>query len=290
MKTGIVDVGGGQRGIYASGVFDFCLEQNITFDLGIGVSAGSANLSSFAARQHGRNVRFYTQYARRKQYMSLHNFLFHHSYIDLDYVYSVLSNEGGEDPLDFETLQSNPMEMLVVAENALSGEPTYFSKKDMEKNHYDIMKASCAIPYVCKPYEVHGIPYYDGALANPVPVDKALEWGCERVVLILTRPLDYVRSPKRDEKIARRIEKKYPAAAAQFRLRAEKYNRGVQHAKELAAKGNVCIIAPKDTTGLDTLTRDPDALLRFYEQGKNDAKAIIPFLKKAVSEHDSACG
>ena len=76
MKTGIVDVGGGQRGIYASGVFDFCLEQNITFDLGIGVSAGSANLSSFAARQHGRNVRFYTQYARRKQYMSLHNFCF----------------------------------------------------------------------------------------------------------------------------------------------------------------------------------------------------------------------
>lgn len=27
MKTGIVDVGGGMRGIYAAGIFDWCLKQ-----------------------------------------------------------------------------------------------------------------------------------------------------------------------------------------------------------------------------------------------------------------------
>lgn len=35
------------RGIYACGVPDYCLDQNIRFDLGIGISAGSANLVSF---------------------------------------------------------------------------------------------------------------------------------------------------------------------------------------------------------------------------------------------------
>lgn len=39
MKTAVVDVGGGMRGIYAAGVLDYCLDQGITFDLGIGVSA-----------------------------------------------------------------------------------------------------------------------------------------------------------------------------------------------------------------------------------------------------------
>ena len=39
MKTGIVDVGGGLRGIYAVGVLDYCMDQGIAFDLGIGVSA-----------------------------------------------------------------------------------------------------------------------------------------------------------------------------------------------------------------------------------------------------------
>lgn len=48
MKTAVVDVGGGMRGIYAAGVLDYCLDQGITFDLGIGVSAGSANISSLS--------------------------------------------------------------------------------------------------------------------------------------------------------------------------------------------------------------------------------------------------
>ena len=44
---GVIDVGGGLRGIYGAGVFDFCLDNNINFDYGIGVSAGSANIASF---------------------------------------------------------------------------------------------------------------------------------------------------------------------------------------------------------------------------------------------------
>ncbi len=62
MKTGIVDVGGGQREIYAVGVLDYCMDQGIRFDLGIGVSAGSANLSSYGAGQRGWNFQFYIKY------------------------------------------------------------------------------------------------------------------------------------------------------------------------------------------------------------------------------------
>ena len=50
MKTGVVDVGGGLRGVYTAGVFDYCLDLDIRFDLGIGVSAGSANVASYIAR------------------------------------------------------------------------------------------------------------------------------------------------------------------------------------------------------------------------------------------------
>lgn len=51
MKTGIVDVGGGLRGVYAAGVFDRCLDIGIHFDVCVGVSAGSANISSYIAGQ-----------------------------------------------------------------------------------------------------------------------------------------------------------------------------------------------------------------------------------------------
>lgn len=44
MKTGVIDTGGGMRGIFATGVLDSCIERGIWFDLGIGISAGSANV------------------------------------------------------------------------------------------------------------------------------------------------------------------------------------------------------------------------------------------------------
>ena len=47
MRTGIVDVGGGLRGIYAAGILDYCMVQDIRFDCCIGVSAGSANRKGF---------------------------------------------------------------------------------------------------------------------------------------------------------------------------------------------------------------------------------------------------
>ncbi len=58
MKTGIVDVGGGLRGVYAAGIFDHCLDKNIQFDLCIGVSAGSANVTSYIAGQKKGIMRF----------------------------------------------------------------------------------------------------------------------------------------------------------------------------------------------------------------------------------------
>ena len=40
---GIIDVGGGMRGIYTAGIYDYLLDHQITFDYCLGVSAGSAN-------------------------------------------------------------------------------------------------------------------------------------------------------------------------------------------------------------------------------------------------------
>lgn len=101
VKTGVIDVGGGLRGGYAAGAFDYFMDAEIHFDLCIGISAGSANIASYMAGQKKRNYAFYTDYPFRKEYMSVRNFLSKKSYLDLDYIYGTLSNEGGENPLDY---------------------------------------------------------------------------------------------------------------------------------------------------------------------------------------------
>ena len=280
MKIGIVDVGGGLRGIYAAGVLDYCMDQNIRFDLAIGVSAGSANLASYAAGQRGRNYQFYTEYAFRKQYMSLGNFLARKSYVDLDYVYGTLSRADGENPLDYAALRDNPMAFYVVATEAETGQVHYFDKSDVHQDDYDIMKASSALPFACKPYPIGGTVYYDGALGDPVPIEKAFQLGCDRVVLLLTKPVNVLRSPKKDEKVAACIRRAYPAAAEALCRRAQRYNESVALARMRARQGKVLIVAPEDTCGVDTLTRDKQALRRLYEMGYADGKKITDYLRK----------
>lgn len=279
MKTGIIDVGGGLRGIYAAGVFDHCMDEGIRFDFCIGVSAGSANIASYLAGQRGRNYQFYTEYSFRKEYMGLGNFLFKKTYIDMDYLYGTLSNSTGEYPLDYEKIMENPTGMMVVATNADTGEATYFGREDIKQDDYGILKASCSIPFVCRPYEINGIPYYDGALSDPVPIETAFAFGCDKVVVILTRPEDFVRDPGKDERFARRIQRKYPEAAKKLRQRAGKYHQEVELAKQYRKEGRALIIAPDDTCGVDTLTRNKEALNQLYRKGFRDAEKIGAFLR-----------
>ena len=84
MKTAVIDVGGGLRGIYAAGVFDTCLDDQIHFDLAIGVSAGSGNILSYIAGQRGRNYKYYIEYSRRPEYMGLDQLIKEGSLINLD--------------------------------------------------------------------------------------------------------------------------------------------------------------------------------------------------------------
>ena len=278
MKTGVVDVGGGLRGIYAVGVLDYCMDHNIRFDLGIGVSAGSANLASYAAGQRGRNYQFYTEYAFRKQYMSMRNFILKRSFIDMDYIYGTLSRADGENPLDYCALRDNPMEFYVVAADAKTGQARYFDKSDINQDDYSIFKASCAIPFVCKPYEVQGIPYYDGALGDPVPVQKAFQLGCDYVVVILTKPESELRTSEKDEKLAARIRKKYPIAAEKLCQRAQRYNEGVAVAQEYVRRGKALILSPDDTCGVSTLKKDKASLQRLYDKGYANGEKISDFL------------
>lgn len=281
MKIGIIDVGGGFRDIYGAGVLDVCMEQGIQFDSCIGISAGSANLASYLSHQPGRSYTFYMEYVFRKEYASLENWLKTRNYVDLDYIYDTLSNSDGENPVDYEAMEKNPAEFLVGACNALTGEPVYFDKSYLRKDHYDIFKASCALPVFCKPYMIGDIPCLDGGICDPVPVLKAQGDGCDRIVVILTHPVDFRREQKKDRTIAKILSRSYPRAGEALMNRYKAYNDGVAYAQEMERQGSVLIIAPDDVCGLSTLTRDREKLQQMYDKGRRDAQRIAPFLQKA---------
>ena len=159
------------------------------------------------------------------------------------------------------------MELCVVAADALTGEPVYFTKDNLAQDSYDIFKASSSIPFVCPPYPVRGRLYYDGALGDPVPVEKAFALGCDRVVVVLTKPEGVPRTPGKDLIFAAGISRRYPAAAHALRLRASRYNAAVFAARALCPRGARGDNLADDTCGVDTLTRSRGALEKLYQKG-----------------------
>ena len=280
MKIGIVDVGGGTRGIFGAGVLDRCMEMGFMADHFVGVSAGSANGASYIAGQKGRNFVFYNEFAFRKEYMSWDNLIRTGSYLDLDYIYSTLSNDDGEYPLDYDAMMANPCGFEVVATNAVTGRPMYFRKEEIKRNQYDFFKASCCVPGIDKPYYVGKIPCFDGGLADPIPYRRAFRAGCDKVIVILTKPRDTVRTSGKDRALAVTIAAEYPKAAETWVNRANVYNRCVEEIFELEKEGKVLIVAPEDIGELKTLSQDHAALEDLYMQGKKAAVAIPEFVSE----------
>ncbi len=267
----VIDVGGGLRGIYGAGVFDGFLDKGISFDLSVGVSAGSANIMTFSAKQKERNYRFFRDYSQRKEYMSVSNFIKHGSYLNLDYIYSTLTNADGEDPIDYKTIENSCGEILVVATDAETGKPHYFTKKDISQDNYEILKASCALPIACKPIEINGKKYFDGGVSDPIPLEAALRAGADKIVLILTKPASFVPESKRNIRAAKLLKNKYPCVAEVLKNSCKSYNESLKKALELEKAGRLIIISPDSCEGVNTLTKDREKLERLYLKGYRDS-------------------
>ena len=279
-KTGIIDVGGGLRGSYTAGVYDWCHDNDISFDYCIGVSAGSANLSSFLAGQRGRNLKFYTDYNMRPESMGVKNYIKTRNFVDLDYIYGELTNSYGEYPLNYDALMENPAEFRIVATDALTGKPAYFDGKELRRDDYASIKAASCVPRANRPYKINGRPYYDGGMSDPIPLEKCFQDGCDRVVLVLTRPKNFSRSPDKDKLVSRLLSREYPQAAEAMRRRAIRYNTQLWLAKQYEKDGKVLIIAPDDIGDMSTLTRDPEMIGNLYRKGYRDARALKDFISK----------
>lgn len=276
---GCIDVGGGLRDIYGAGVFDYLLDEKIYFDLCIGISAGSANCASYVARQRGRNKIFYTEYSLRKEAMSPKNIVKTGEYLDLNYIYGSLSQSDGESPLDYETLKNSETEFIVVATDAETGNPRYFNKRDdIRKNDYKIIMASSCLPFVSKPVEIYSREYFDGGISDPLPIQKALDKGCDKLVIILTKPIDTELKTMKNDVAARMIKNRYPNMVKALDTQLQKYSDNLVRALELQEEGKAIIIAPDDIFGMKTLTKDVDKLTALYKKGYSDAAKIKKFL------------
>ena len=271
--TGLVVEGGGMKCAYNAGILDAFLENGISFDYCIGVSAGSGNLASYLAGQSGRNLRFFTKHIHSPHYFGWRSFLKTGDLFGLQYIYGTLTRSDGEDPLDYAAIMKNPTRYEAVVTNALTGQAEYFGKEMLHQDDYRLLMASSAIPAVCRPVLLQGIPYYDGGLSDAIPVKRALSQGCDRLVVILSKNRDYRRKPQKFRFLYSRFCRKYPKVVQAIDHRHESYNQNLQEVRALEQEGRAFVFAPSAPVRMSTYSMEEQSALELYRLGKRDFAA-----------------
>ena len=285
-KIGLVVEGGGMKCAYNAGILDVFLDHQITFDYCIGVSGGAGNVASFVAGQRGRNIRFFTEHIHSPQYFGVKSLLKTGNLFGLQYIYGDLTNSTGKDPLDFPAIMRNPAEYEVAATNAVTGEAEYFGKEDMKQDDYRPIMASSAIPAACLPVEINGVSYYDGGISDAIPVRRALEKGCDRIVVILSKQRDYVRKPQGMRFLYSTLCRKYPKIIEDIDRRHITYRENLQEVFDLEKEGKAFVFAPSEHVKVGTYSMDEKTERILYDLGMKDfaeqQEELKDFLKNGI--------
>lgn len=266
MKNGLVLEGGALRAIFSSGVCDALLDANVMTDYVIGVSAGIAYGVSYVSRQPRRNLEVVTRYAPDKRYMGMINLVDknNRSYFGLKFAYDTIPNELI--PFDYETFAAYPGEVEAVVTNLNTGKADYLPVPRRDKESL-LLQATCAMPLLFPIYHINGQPYLDGGAADSIPWQRALDQGCERIIVVLTRPREYRRKPDQMIRLIRKQYHDYPLFVQAMETRAQRYNENRERLFELEREGKALVIAPKSTLGVGRIERDTEKLRLLWAEG-----------------------
>lgn len=279
---GITFEGGASRTIYSCGIMDALLEEGIMADVAYGVSAGAAFGVSYFSKQIGRNYKLATKIMNRKEYMGLSNLIDpkNRSYYGLKYAYDTVPNSIL--PFDYEAYNSNPGKFYAVVTNVETGEAEYLRVPGDDKK-WTLLQATCALPLLFPMIEVNGKKYMDGGLADSIPYKQTIKDGCDKNIVVLTRPLGYVKKTDAVTRLFAKFYRKYPQLCKAMLTRAERYNECINEVMQLKKQGRLFVFTPHDTFGVGRTENDPTKLDRLYKHGYNHARWAMNDLKKYLN-------
>lgn len=265
MKTAIVCEGGGMRGAFTAGVLQAFMEQGFVADELVGVSAGASNGVSYVSGQQERGYRTNVDYAGDKRYISKRNYFKTGSLFGMDFIFGEIPEKL--DPFDYDAFYASSCEFYAGATDVHTGEIHFFGKEDIVPGLHAI-RASCSMPVLSPIVEYKDGIYLDGGVADPIPIDKALEDGCERLVVVLTRERGYEKKPQSFRSVYRRTYRKHPNMIAALDRRHLVYNQTLAQLKKLEQQGIATVIAPPLALSVDRFGKDRQTLIEAYNIGR----------------------
>ena len=280
MKIGLVLEGGAMRGMYTAGVLDTFLDKDFWVNGIISVSAGALFGVNYPSRQKGRAIRYNKKFISDKRYISFKSLVSTGNIVNKDFAFYEVPFKY--DVFDNKTFKESDIDFYVAVTNLQTAQAEYVKLID-PLAQMEVLRATSAMPYVSRPVEIDGIPYLDGAIADSIPVEQMQKLGYDKIIVILTRTLEY-RKSKPMIWIAKWFYRRYPHFADAVNQRYAMYNQQVENVIKLAEEGDIFVIRPSVDLKIKRIEKDPNKLQAMYELGIKDMqlqwKNLLDYLNR----------
>jgi predicted patatin/cPLA2 family phospholipase len=108
--------------------------------------------------------------------------------------------------------------------------------------------------------------------------------GADKILVIETQPIDYIKSPQQYMWLVRLMLKKYPAMIKCMEERYLMYNEQKRYIREREKEGRAFVIRPDKPLNISAIEKDPAELERVYRLGRAAAEKRLEDLKKYLSD------
>lgn len=282
-KIGLVLEGGGMRGAYTAGALAWLNDNDITFDYGVGISSGAVALCCYMVKDKHTPYNMLVHYAASSEYVGLKALQREGYYV----AYKAIFEECllGKEHMNVKPIREKKMNIEVGAYDLSKGETVYFGPEDIDDDLV-LLRGTCALPVASAVVEYKGRRLLDGGITKMIPIERALEQGCTKCMVITTKPADYVRKPSSPivRFMMKHMYKECPQAAADYKVRHLNYYKQVEIIKNLVEEDKALHIYPSRNIHVSRFHGDPTSTSQLYELGYRDMKErkdeILAFLKK----------
>lgn len=280
MKTGLVLEGGAMRGLFSAGVTDVLMENNITFNGAVGVSAGACFGCNYKSGQNGRAIRYNLRFCNDKRYCSTRSLVTTGDMFNAKFCYHTIPDEL--DIFDSQAFENNPMEFFAVATDIETGKAVYHCMKKADYHELEWLRSSASMPIFSRIVQIDGRKLLDGGISDSIPLKFMEARGYDKNIVILTQPRNFIKKQSRTFRIVKIIYRKYPEFIRTFEKRHVMYNNELKYIRKAESEGRAFVIAPPEKLPIGHVEHEQNRLLEVYRIGRNTANKhlddIIRFL------------
>jgi predicted patatin/cPLA2 family phospholipase len=266
---GLVLEGGGFRGCYTAGALKWLSDNNIYIKYSASISATTAYAFCYAAERIEEMKYVSTVGIKDKEVIGIRPLLKEGGLMGMGYLQEKYFKSFYKEALEY--LRQTDREVEIGLFNMDREVLEYYGKNDFDERG-DYIKASCVLPLAGKMTEINGQRFLDGGIRTMISIERSLQTGHDKNLVIITKDEGYVRKPNGFilDKILKLVYRKFPTMLANIDNRVDSFYHELGLVQDLEKQGKALLIRPSRDCGVTRLSGTYEQLEDLFNLGYQD--------------------